>query len=81
VLIICLEDDQKELHRRLLAICQHHSVNPIELKGWLFCKDLNGAKLAQLNDKGVPELGALSYMLRDVIERRRPDLIILDPFP
>ena len=79
VLVISLEDDRQELHRRLLAICHHHHVHPAELKGWLFCRELNGVKLAKLN-KGERELGELDAMLQGAIERRRPDLIILDPF-
>jgi hypothetical protein len=80
VLVISLEDDREELRRRLLAICRHHGIDPGELTGWLFCRELNGAKLARLNAKGGRELGELDHMLRGAIERRRPDLIILDPF-
>jgi hypothetical protein len=80
VLVVSLEDDRRELHRRLLAICRHHRINPAELTGWLFCRELNGIKLAKLNNKGGRELGELDHMLRGAIERRRPDLVVLDPF-
>ena len=80
VLVLSLEDDRRELHRRLLAICRHHRIDPAELKGWLFCRELNGLKLARLNAKGGRELGELDHMLRGAIERRRPDLVVLDPF-
>jgi RecA-family ATPase len=79
VLVVSLEDDRDELWRRLLAICKHHGVDPAELKGWLFCRDLIGAKLVEAVD-GERQLGALEPMLRRAIERRRPDLVILDPF-
>jgi DNA polymerase I-like protein with 3'-5' exonuclease and polymerase domains len=79
VLVVSLEDDRDELWRRLLAICKHHRVDPAELKGQLFCRDLNGAKLVEEAD-GQRALGALEPMLRKAIERRQPDLVILDPF-
>jgi hypothetical protein len=83
VLVVCLEDDKEELHRRLLAICQHHNVAPAELEGWLFCKDVHNVKLAELKGRGaraqrVP--GPLYDMLRDAIAQRHFDVVILDPF-
>jgi hypothetical protein len=82
VLVLSFEDDRAELHRRLLAICQHHGIDPSELKGWLFCRDLNaGPKLAELDSKGRRrQVGALEGMLRRAIARTRCDLLILDPF-
>lgn len=82
VLVLSFEDDRAELHRRLLAICKHHGIDPSELKGWLFCRDLNaGPKLAELDSKGRRrQVGALEGMLRRAIARTRCDLLILDPF-
>ena len=81
VLVLCFEDDRDELHRRLLAICRHHGINPAELKGWLFCRNLKRIKLAELDAKGRQrQIGALDGMLRRAIERGRYDLVILDPF-
>jgi DNA polymerase len=79
VLVLSLEDDRDELWRRLRAICDCHHIDYAELKGWLFCAHLNGAKLAEAVD-GERLLGELEPMLRKAIERRRPDLVILDPF-
>ena len=79
VLMMSLEDDQNELWRRLLAIGLHHHVDPAELRGWLFCANFNGAKIAEEID-GKRVLGKLEPMLRRAIERRRPDAVILDPF-
>jgi hypothetical protein len=79
VLVMSLEDDQNELWRRLLAICMHHDVDPADLRGWLFCANFNGEKLAEEID-GKRVIGKLEPMLRKAIERRRPDLVILDPF-
>jgi DNA polymerase len=79
VLVLCLEDDQNELWRRLLAVCLHHDVDPAELRGWLFCTNYTGAKIAEeINGRRV--LGKLEPMLRKAIERRQPDAVILDPF-
>ena len=79
VMVMSLEDDQDELWRRLLAICLHHHINPVDLRGWLFCANFNGAKIAEeINGRRV--IGKLEPMLRKAIERRRPGLVILDPF-
>jgi hypothetical protein len=82
VLVLSFEDDRDELHRRLRAICKHFGIDPEELRGWLFCRDLNGGpKLAELDSKGRRrQIGALDDMLRRAIARTRCDLVILDPF-
>jgi hypothetical protein len=82
VLVISFEDDRAELHRRLLAICRHHGIDSVELKGWLFCRDLNGgAKLAELDAKGRRrQVGSLDAMLRRAITRTGCSLVVLDPF-
>jgi hypothetical protein len=53
VLVVCFEDDKNELHRRLLAICRHHKIDPAELNGWLRCRELRGVKLAELVGRGA----------------------------
>jgi hypothetical protein len=83
VLVLCLEDDEEELHRRLLAMCLHHNVDPAELKGWLFCRALQGVKLAELEGRGLKArkvTGVLYPMLEDAIAERQYELLILDPF-
>jgi RecA-family ATPase len=83
VLVVCFEDDKHELHRRLLAICRHHKIDPAELRGWLFCRELRGIKLAELVGRGARatrQVGALDGMLRRAIARGKYDLVILDPF-
>ena len=80
VLVISLEDDREELRRRLAAICKHHNINPVELKGWLFCRDLKRVKLATRDRNGERQAGPLESMLRRAIARTRCDLLILDPF-
>jgi hypothetical protein len=80
VLVISLEDDRDELHRRLAAICKYHEIDPAELKGWLFCRDLKRVKLATRDKNGERQAGPLEGMLRRAIARTRCDLLVLDPF-
>src|SRR5262249_57115274 len=80
VLVVSLEDDRDELHRRLAAICKHHDIKPAELKGWLFCRDLKRVKLATRDKNGERQAGPLEGMLRRAIARTPCDLLILDPF-
>jgi len=80
VLVLSLEDDREELRRRLAAICKHHEIDPAELKGWLFCRDLKRVKLATRDKNGERQAGPLESMLRRAIARTRCDLLILDPF-
>jgi hypothetical protein len=82
VLVVCFEDDARELRRRLRAICIHYKIDPAELAGWLFCANLNGGpKLAELDAKGKKRvIGQLDKMLRREIADHRIDLVICDPF-
>jgi hypothetical protein len=80
VLVLCLEDDKRELHRRLQAICKHYQINPAELDGWLFCDNIKKTKLAERDAKGQHVPGPLDAMLRRAIEHYHCDLVILDPF-
>jgi hypothetical protein len=82
VLIICFEDDDDELQRRLLAICLHHKISPAELDGWLFCQTLtDGPKLARTGAKNRQrQAGELDGMLRRAIARTGCGLLLLDPF-
>jgi AAA domain len=80
VLMVSLEDDKEELRRRVLAACMHHDIDLAERKGWLFLAAPKGFKLAEVNNKGARQIGILEKMLRETIERRKPDLVMLDPF-
>src|SRR5262245_13190238 len=79
VLVVSLEDDRDELRRRLAAARLHHDIGPDELKGWLFLAAPKGFKLAEIKN-GSRQIGILEKMLRQTIERIRPDLVTLDPF-
>jgi hypothetical protein len=79
VLILSFEDDRNELKRRVLAARKHYGIRAEDLKGWLFLSCPKGLKLVEMRD-GARAVGALGPALRRAIERRRPDLVILDPF-
>jgi hypothetical protein len=81
VLVITLEDDLNELRRRIWALRIHHGIEATHLKGWLFyqAKGLGLGRLMEKRD-GALMAGTFEGVLRRAIERRRPDLVILDPF-
>jgi hypothetical protein len=79
VLVVSLEDDKDELRRRIAAARIHYEIAPSDLRGWLFCAAPKGFKLAEVRN-GSRQIGILEKMLRRTIERRKPDLVGLDPF-
>jgi DNA polymerase bacteriophage-type len=82
VLIVSLEDDDKELQRRIRAARMHHKIGLDEVKGWLFqaAPGLRAGKLVELDDKGRTRRGTLARLIGEAIERHKPDLVALDPF-
>jgi hypothetical protein len=79
VLLLSFEDDIDELNRRIAAALIHHKIGRDELKGWLFYDAPKGLKLAEMRN-GSPRAGPLEKLLREAIERRKPDIVGLDPF-
>ncbi len=79
VLFVSLEDDAEEMQRRILAARIHYGITSDDVKGWLFYATPKGMKLAETR-KGSRQIGMLEKSLRAAIERRRPDLIVLDPY-
>jgi hypothetical protein len=79
VILVSLEDDQEEMQRRILAARLHHKVTLDDVKGWLFYATPKGIKLAEIKN-GSRQIGMLEKSLRKSIERRRPDLLVLDPY-
>jgi hypothetical protein len=80
VMIICLEDDLRELRRRVRAAMLHHKIEPADVKGYLFLTTPRGIKIAEYDKKSgrvVP--GALYRALAAQIDRLRLDLICIDP--
>ena len=79
VLLVCLEDDEEEMQRRVAAARLHHGVSLADVKGWLFYATPKGIKLAEIRN-GSRQIGILETKLRASIKRRRPDLVVLDPY-
>jgi hypothetical protein len=79
VLIISLEDDTWEMHRRIKAILDHYGIPRSEVKGRLFCACPKRAKLAETQNR-TRVVGPLGAKIREAIELRKPDLVALDPF-
>src|SRR5262249_16483878 len=89
VLLISLEDDRDEMQRRIQAVLEYYDsvlkkrgqpgVNRNDLKGWLFCASPKLAKLAVMGRRSRV-VGPLERQIRDAINRRKPDIISLDPF-
>jgi hypothetical protein len=79
VLLISLEDDRNEVQRRIKAVLDHFQIDRADLKGWLFCATPKRAKLAELKGK-ERVVGDLERQIRAAIQRRKPDLVALDPF-
>ena len=79
VLLISLEDDEDELQRRISAVLLHYGVKRIELRGWLFCATPKAAKLAMIQNR-IRVAGPLEQQIREVLARRKPDILSLDPF-
>jgi AAA domain len=79
VLLISLEDDREEMQRRVKAVLDHYGIDRNELKDWLFCASPKLAKLAEMKNR-TRVVGRLEQQVRDAIERRKPDIVSLDPF-
>ena len=82
VLLISLEDDARELRRRIRAACIHHNIARDDLNGWLFIVSLRArdGKLMMLDRFGRPERGNLGDKIRNAIIARNIDIVNLDPF-
>jgi hypothetical protein len=79
VLLISLEDNRNEIDRRIKGVLDYYGIPRSELKGWLFCATPKLAKLAEMKNR-TRVIGPLEHQIRAAIERRKPDIISLDPF-
>jgi hypothetical protein len=82
VLIVSLEDDAKELRRRILAAMLRYQIKREQVAGWLFlaAPGSDGGKLMAADARGHLQRGALADKLEAVIAARKIDLVALDPF-
>ncbi len=79
VLLISLEDNNDELQRRIQAVLLHYRIERGELEDWMWCSTPMGRKIA-LQDHNKRVVGDLEKSIREAIERRKPDIVALDPF-
>jgi hypothetical protein len=79
VLLISLEDNDDELQRRIQAVLLQYGIERSELEGWMWCSTPIGRKIA-LQDHNKRVVGDLEKSIREAIERRKPDIVALDPF-
>jgi hypothetical protein len=80
VLLVSLEDDRAELRRRVRAAMLHHDIKPEDVRGWLFLPAPKGLKILEKSPTGGEQPGALGSLLREIIAKRRIDVVSLDPF-
>lgn len=78
-MIVCLEDDMKELRRRVRAAMLHHKVTPSEVKGFLILTTPRGLKIAERDASGKIAAGGLYRALVDAIDELKLDLVCIDP--
>ena len=80
VLIVCLEDDMKELRRRVRAAMLHHGVSTADVKGWLVLTTPRKLKIAELDKRGkVAVEGPLLRALTKLVDDHKFDLVCIDP--
>jgi hypothetical protein len=80
VMIVCLEDDMKELRRRVRAAMLHHQVQPSEVKGFLILTTPRGLKIAELENKtGKVVAGGLYRALARAVDELKLDIVCIDP--
>jgi hypothetical protein len=80
ILIVCLEDDLKEIERRIGAAMLHHGVTPGEVDGWLSYCCPRGLKLLQQSNGRDAQIGGLYIELRRIVAALKIDIVSIDPF-
>jgi hypothetical protein len=83
VLVISLEDDDKEARRRILAVMKYHGITHADIKGWLFVSAPGrsaGTLLEADPATRRTKVGELAAKIEAAIQRRQIDIVSLDPF-
>jgi hypothetical protein len=80
VILLCFEDGEEELRRRLRAARIYYNISKDDIRGRLFIKAINRSdlKLAVQGRDGLAR-GALADALERSITRRTADVVLLDP--
>ena len=79
VLLVCLEDDENELKRRVKAACDAHRITPGELNGWLHTWTPSGLRFLEVVKYGEVETGGLAEALAERIRALGIGLVSIDP--
>lgn len=83
VLLVSLEDDDKELNRRVLAARLHYNIERADVAGWLFLSapGKKAGKLATANAKtGTVTAGEMATLIEAEVRQHDIGLVILDPY-
>ncbi|MDA0653747.1 MAG: AAA family ATPase [Proteobacteria bacterium] len=82
VLFLSLEDDEKEVRRRIRAAQLHHGVTPEEIRGWFYYATVNRdtGKLMALDERGRPARSVMADKVESTIVERQIDVLCFDPF-
>jgi hypothetical protein len=80
VLIVCLEDDEDEVRRRVRAACIYHKIIESDLDGWLYYWTPRDLRLLEVDQYGHAEPGELGDALRQIIKQLDIGLVSVDPF-
>jgi AAA domain len=80
VLIVCLEDDEDEVRRRVRAACIYHNITESDLDGWLYYWTPRDLRLLEVDQHGHAEPGELGDALRQIIKQLDIGLVSVDPF-
>jgi hypothetical protein len=79
-LVVCLEDDEAELRRRIRAACLHHEIDESELDGWLYYWTPKDLHLIEVDQFRQIKSGELGDALRRIINHLGIGLVSVDPF-
>jgi hypothetical protein len=80
VLLVCLEDDENELRRRIRAACIHHNINRQDLRDWFYYWTPHDLKLIDIDENGHASPGPLADALKRIITKLQIGLVSVDPF-
>jgi len=79
VLIVCLEDQRKEIRRRIKAALVHHDIDPSTVQGRLFFCAHKGEKIMVRNANGQLAPGNLGPMIRAELTQHNTKVLIVEP--
>jgi hypothetical protein len=79
VLLICFEDGNDEMNRRLAAAMIHNDIRPEDVRGWLYTTTPSDMKIAVRNQTGALDAGSLDKAIRVAVDKIGFALVSIDP--